>query len=132
MPKELRYFGCEFALEGCSRRPLKTRKRIEEHEKICWFSPSNRTCATCGYSFYEREMIKGIMPDGSIGHESGNYQRSCLHPEGCKLPKDLETAGPHVRPALNCSSWRHRDDVDLNEIESIRRIEFEKMDGSFE
>lgn len=44
MPKKVIAYSCEF---GCRRNVLSSRKRMEEHEEICFYNEKTKSCATC-------------------------------------------------------------------------------------
>lgn len=44
MPREVKAFACE---HSCGRKVLISKKRMVEHEAICFLNPERRACQTC-------------------------------------------------------------------------------------
>ncbi|EGD47085.1 hypothetical protein Cpap_1477 [Ruminiclostridium papyrosolvens DSM 2782] len=103
MPIEYKVYGCKFK---CGYRHKSNIKDIEEHEKICWYNPDNKTCITCAH--------------GSIVHDY------CDHPElpggdtehwlyrECKINSELEFENniykQPIKPKVNCKNWEPKEE----------------------
>ena len=72
MAKKLIAYSCEF---GCSRNVLTSKKRMEEHEDICFYNEKNRACATCRYLEREdRECIEGVNIENRLQSNCRSYK----------------------------------------------------------
>lgn len=46
MPIEYKVYGCKFK---CGKKHISSKKKMEEHEAICWANPENKSCRTCSH-----------------------------------------------------------------------------------
>lgn len=69
MPRELKHFGCAFK---CGKTGSQ-RKRIVEHEKVCFSNPATKSCKTCVLFF------RGEPMEWDTGHF---VMAHCEHEDG--------------------------------------------------
>ena len=132
MPLEYKKYGCKFK---CGFKHLSDRRKVELHEKKCWYNPKNKTCKTCRNEEYwfdqdlHRETDGHDYPgEGQIrdcklncSYTSAVIYRLYLNRDSKNMRICHESED--IRPMINCEMWNMSCDsaVLLNKREDVAR-----------
>lgn len=99
MPLTYKTYGCKFK---CGFKHTSILQKVLEHEKKCWYNPSNKTCCTCkfGEIIHENDT-HDELPGAPI--EYFDYRECNCHTQ----ENDIEITG--IRPIEHCKYWKVSD-----------------------
>ena len=92
MSHPVRAYACDWK---CGRQVATSKKRVEEHEKHCFYNPVRRACVTCG------NFIKSVREHGG-GDEEGHGYFPYYEPQCCAVREDVEL---DKKLQHDCPSW---------------------------
>lgn len=104
MPIKVVKYLCQFR---CGRLAKSSVSEVQTHEAKCWNNPSNKTCKTCKYEHYSKQ----VEDYGMMGSRSWK-ERHCFHPDGDKITEEvyesLKIDDLHIKPVENCPFWEQK------------------------